>query len=138
MGSRTSKLNINIEGDKFIKIPYEYNNKKYHIMIPLHEDEHIRKKIISFVYKKDVVDDIYINNILECKLKIKGKKEMDITKDLESYMGPDQIFRKYKDIIKIEDILPTMYKEVFEYIKIMDDNMDYKIYTNLNDCIFEK
>lgn len=135
-GSKYNNIEIQIQGDKFIKIPYERYKKKYFMLLPL-GDENVRKTIISLINNSDDIDDdIHINSIIECKLKIKNKKEMDITSNLESYMGPDQFYKKNKNIIRIMDILPSKYYNDFEYVKTMDEEMEYKTYSNLNDLIF--
>jgi len=139
MGIGGSKYNnIEIQGDKFIKIPYRRYNKEYFMLIPLDENENVRKKIISLINDNndDIEDDININSIIECKLKILNKKEIDITSYLESYMGPDQFYKRNKNTIRIMDVLPSKYYEEFVYVKIMDEDMEYKTYTNLNDLIF--
>lgn len=139
MGTGLSKQNknIDIQGDKFIRIQYERNKKKYYMLLPINENDDIRKKLISLIYQKDdIKEDIYINDILECKLKVKGKKEMDISSNLETYMGPDQLYKDNKNIIRIRDILPEKYINTFEYVKTLNEEMEYKTYSNLDDYIF--
>jgi hypothetical protein len=139
LGFSKANLNIEIEGDKFIKIPYERHNKKYFMLLPLDNNEDIRKKIISLINNTDdMEDDIHINSIIECKIKIKGKREVDITSYLESYMGPDQFYKKNKKEIRIIDILPIKYHIDFSYVKILDEDMEYKTYSNLNDLLFQE
>lgn len=134
-----SKRSSTIEiGDQFIKVPYERNNKKYYMMLPIHKNDKIREKIINLVNNVDMKDDIFINDIIECKLKLSGKKEMDITTYLDSYMGPDQFYRKHKNKIRIRDILPEKYQIGFEYIKTMDEIMEYKKYFSLDDFLFDE
>lgn len=139
MGLSFSKGSSTIEiGDQFIKIPYERNNKKYYMMLPIHENEKVRNKIVNLVNNVEMKDDIFINDIIECKLKLNGRKEMDITSYLDAFMGPDQFYRKHKNKIRIRDILPEKYQIGFEYVKTMNEIMDYNTYHNLDDYLFDE
>lgn len=132
MGSYFSyEKNIVIQNNKFIKIPYIHNKKTYYMLLPI--DESIKNKVISLINNEEV-KEIYMNNIIECMLKLKdNKKEIDITTYIESYIGPDQFYTIHKNNIYIKDILPLKFHEQFEYLKIMDIEMETKIYTNLNE-----
>ena len=139
MGIGLSK-NATIEiQDNFIKIPYKRYNKTYYMLIPLDKDEIVMNRIKSLINNEvDIKEDIHINHIIECKLKTKGKKEIDVTNCLESYMGPDQFYKKNKNLIRIRDILPIKYHDSFSYIKTLNEDMEYKTYLSIDDLLFNE
>lgn len=123
--------------NNFIKIPYIHDNKRYYILRPLHEKPRTVEHIISLL-NKEPQHEIYFNKIIECKLKIQNKTtEIDVTAELERYMGPDQTYHEHKDKLTVADVIPEKYHEQFEYISLMYDTFEEKNITNLQQFIFE-
>ena len=126
---------ISIHGN-FVKIPYIYNNKLYYTVVPIHQEEN-KVELVKKLVDAEPHNEIFFNNIVECTLKMDDDDdEIDITKDIERYMGPDQIYKDHSGLIRVRDILPLYYYDNFEYINIMYDNLEEARFTNLDDKIF--
>jgi hypothetical protein len=140
---------ISIHGE-FIKVPYVYENKRYYVLVPIHHEEDKTKRILSLL-KTEPNNSIYFNNIIECILTMKNTDDLDedndmkkqeinidITNELERYMGPDQIYKDHTNKIKLRDILPRKYHNDFNYITIMYDDLETLVVNDLDFCIFEE
>lgn len=128
---------VKVVGDEFLKIPYVKNGNKYYMLLKLNEEDERKNKILSLINGTNTDEDIYINSLLEFKLKLNDvENEIDITNEMEKYMGPDQLYLENKDKIRIIDLLPEKYHNRFEYLTTMDEMMEYKTYENLFDTFF--
>lgn len=126
--------NVSIHNN-FIKIPYVNDGRRYYILIPL-ELEHDKVRTISDLMDEKSNNEIFFNNILECIILTKDGKEIDVTTDIDRFMGPDQLYRDHSDVIKVSDVIDKKYHGDFARLKVMYDDLEYKYIESLDDLIF--
>lgn len=125
--------------DQHLKIPYLHDDKRYYMMVPLHAYFEEQIQTMSGLLEKQTNNDIYLNSVLECVVKINDHDEpIDITDEVERYMGPDQLYRTNGHIIRVRNIVPTQYHGRFEYVRILTDTMEYTTRTQLDHLFFEE
>lgn len=139
---KESSENITIH-DGYVKVPYVHNERLYYIIVPISPTKHQKDALHTYhnptgtANKTGRHHSIYYNNIIESVLKISGTKdEIDISQVLERYMGPDQCYKEQKKLLRVRDILPETYHESFQYVRLLYDNLESVMRTDLDDDLF--
>jgi len=133
-----SETNENISiHEKYIKIPYVNDGRRYYILLPLNL-QFEKVKTISDLMDAKSNTDIFFNNVLECLVKTNGNEAVDITTHIDRFMGPDQLYRDYTDVITVKDIIPEEYHNDFEYIRVMYDDLEYVYIRDINHLFFSQ
>jgi hypothetical protein len=134
---RETATDISIHGN-FVKIPYVYEDKRYYTIVPIHKE---RKKIelVKKLIDEKPHNDIYVNNILDCVVKLTDEdEERNVMDEIERYMGPDQVYHDYTELILVSDVLPSDWLGFFEYMNITDMNFETRTLSDIKEKLFEQ
>ena len=79
-----------------------------------------------------------MNPIIDATIHTTTGEELDITEEIERYMGPDQLYQDYSHLIKVRHVIPKELINQFKHLVIMDAALETKELTSLDQLLFEK